>query len=127
MSYDSHHALIVALSNGDCRIDIPSPSNHDSTDTHQEAVDHKCYVQREAGIHQHNLWHLDGFWEDALLEGVMSQLSMMEAVLWDEQDPEQLKEKVIGAVVMSWSVWGGCAFLNNFLPFLFALPQLYTM
>ena len=82
------------------RLQSPGTSLHDPTDSNQATCDHKCYIQHEAGIHQHNLWHLDGFWEDALLEGVTSQLNLMEAVLWDELDPDQLKEKVIGEVVV---------------------------
>jgi hypothetical protein len=59
-------------------------------------VDHKCYIQHDSEIHQHKLWRLDGFWEDALLQGVQAQMDMMESVLWDELEPEHLKEKVIG-------------------------------
>ncbi|CAE7834093.1 unnamed protein product, partial [Symbiodinium microadriaticum] len=77
------------------RMESPRPSLHDSNDTGESLFDHKCYIQHETVIHQHKLWHLDGFWEDALLEGVMAQLDLMDPVEWDELDPEQLKEKVI--------------------------------
>lgn len=79
----------------------------EQADHEQSLVDHKCYIQHESEIHQHKLWRLDGFWEDALLQGVQAQMDMMEAVLWDELEPDHLKEKVIGE--------NYCEFNNNAL------------
>ena len=36
------------------------------------------------------------FWEDALQHGVIGQLKLTEAVVWDELSPEELHEAITG-------------------------------
>ena len=91
-----NYSCFIVILNSRCRIESPRPSLVDPEAEEGTAFDHKCYIQREAIVHQHKLWHLEGFWEDALLHGVMSQLDMMEPVLWDELESDHLKEKVVG-------------------------------
>jgi hypothetical protein len=65
----------------------------------------KRYLQQEKSINQHAMWQVHGFWEDALLNGIKSQLDLMEPVLWDELEPDVLKEKVIGMHIWTFIVY----------------------
>ena len=60
----------------------------------------KHYIQREVEINQHELWHMVGFWDEALSNGLREQLTMMDPVEWDELPPDVLTEKVVGMVLM---------------------------
>lgn len=80
------------------RNDDHNSPNHDSQDDESLSEKIKHYIQREEDISQHDLWNQDGFWEDALMIGFKAQLDMMDPVLWDELDPEMLKEKVLGRI-----------------------------
>jgi len=75
-----------------------------------QPVETKHYVQREQEIREHKLWHLKGFWEDALMHGVKAQLNMMEPVLWDELEPDMLREKVIAIHNIVFGQLGTMAF-----------------
>ncbi len=87
-------------------------NNHNSSnnrlDLSKTVTAKKRYLQQEKCINSHAMWRTSHFWENALLDGIQAQLDLTEPVLWDEVDPDMLKEKVIGnkhGVIM------GCTYL----------------
>lgn len=76
--------------------DSTTPSATGNGASNTPAIPSKHYIQREAEINQHELWHTAGFWEDALSHGLRQQMVMMDPVQWDELEPEALNEKVMG-------------------------------
>lgn len=67
-------------------------SNTDHTEYERQ------YLQTEAKIHMHVVWSKPGFWNAALLEGVVAQMTLSNAatVDWDELHPDALREAVVG-------------------------------
>lgn len=83
-------------------------SSNNRLDLSKTATTKKRYLQQEKCINSHAMWRTSHFWENALLDGIQAQLDLTEPVLWDEMDPDMLKEKVIGnkhIVIM------GCTYL----------------
>jgi hypothetical protein len=60
-------------------------------------TENKRYLQTEARLSRHPIWRKAGFWELALLEGIVNQMGLSEQpILWDELSPDALREAVIG-------------------------------
>eukprot|EP01038_Epipyxis_sp_PR26KG_P010031 gene10031-13488_t len=78
---------------------IVSPSNY-----------HRKYLQSERDLYQHSIWHKNGFWEEALQQGVSAQMSLTEPVQWDELSPDGLREAVIGVHNIVFGLLGSLAF-----------------
>ena len=61
------------------------------------ATTRKVYLQSQPSLTQHVIWRKVGFWETALLEGVLAQLRLRgSASQWDELSTDALREEVIG-------------------------------
>jgi hypothetical protein len=111
---------------------IPRDTEEGGAGSQLSEEDSRHYVQREAAINQHELWHTVGFWDDALSHGLREQIAMMEPVQWDELEPDILKEKVTGMLVSDsevitvLSLCVRCVFLVCFFFLTMIYPFIYS-
>ena len=72
-------------------------SRDSDNDIDELQIKNRKYLHSEIAINSHSLWRRKGFWESALLEGVISQITISDGdQSWDDLPPDQLKEAVIG-------------------------------
>lgn len=83
----------------------------------QDAAGIRSYLQGEAAVRSHSIWRAPGygFWREALLLGVQSQLSLTSVAgavsqPWDDMSAEVLREAVIGVHNIVFGQLGTMAF-----------------
>ncbi len=85
---------------GDSEGRLPDSASPDDGDQGSAAsvrsAPRKRYLQAEAKLNGHPIWRKAGFWELALQEGILAQMDLNERTVWDELNPEALREAVIG-------------------------------
>ena len=89
---------IRRLDSNDNNIFKTNKNSRDSdNDIDELQIKNRKYLHSEIAINSHSLWRRKGFWESALLEGVISQITISDGdQSWDDLPPDQLKEAVIG-------------------------------
>lgn len=72
-------------------------SNNTKGFTEELSTIKRKYLHSEVSLKSHPMWRRKGFWESALLDGVISQILNSDSDLtWDALSPDQLREAVIG-------------------------------
>lgn len=101
---NDHEVKISQARSSDSRIDdIASILSAQKTPsectegTEATTMARKMYLQREKAIREHSIWRSHRFWEDAMQQGVISQLKLTDAFIWDEMSNEGLHEAVTGS------------------------------
>lgn len=94
----------------------------------------KMYLQREKVIRDHSIWsrlehsfvlmyllncceYSHRFWEEALQQGVIGQLKLTEAVIWDELSNEELHEAITAVQNIIFGQLGAMAFTMHEIGF----------
>ena len=70
-------------------------SNYNNDNNNNDDSTNKRYVQKDQLLMEHAMWNRKDFWHAAMMEGVASQLDNMDTVIWDELNPDALRETVI--------------------------------